>query len=64
MLAAIYVAGVSAALLQVANGLYLHSIWPLLSAMCLNLLLGFQQFAALLYARLRAAQQAPDPDVE
>ena len=55
MLAAIYVAAVSAALLQVANGLYLHSIWPFLSAVCLNLLLGFQQFVTLLYARLRAA---------
>ena len=55
MFAAAYTAGVLAFLLQVANSAFLYSGWPLFAALCLNLLLGFQQFVALLYARLGAA---------
>ena len=55
MLAAVYTAGVLVFLLQVSNSAFLYSGWPLIAALCVNLLLGFQQFVALLYARLDAA---------
>ena len=43
------------ALLQVANSVHLHALWPLLVALILSLLSAFQQFMLLLYAGFRAA---------
>ena len=55
LVVAVYGAVILTVLLQASNSVHLHTLWPLLVAVNLNLLIAFQVFVLLLYTGFRAA---------
>jgi hypothetical protein len=55
LVAAVYGAVILIALLQVSNSVYLHTVWPILVAVSVNLLIAFLLFVLLLFTGLRDA---------
>ena len=55
LLVVIYAAVILTVLLQASNSVHLHTLWPLLVAVSLNLLIAFQVFVLLLFTGFRAA---------